>query len=385
MSPESAGSMTTNSPPIWDDLWRRLIHVLVHAACAASIVAFAPAVSALGWTVIALLFGWLDYRRLHGWDSINAHSKRFFGNVIRPWEYFRLCAPTWSLISLACLILACWALGFAKDIVALSAVFLAFSDPIAGLVRAGIAPTRRRWVRRVAGAAGFCPSAVLATRLFARAFPTCFVGHNVWAIAVVAGAGVAAVEALSCKRIDDNASIPAATTIVLLALLGSSRADLVAVSLLTLLLMLSMVLLNGSCTHRVGVAAIIVKDNKVLMMRRTHAPRIWAPPGGRLRAAEHPLAGLKREVSEECGLVVEPVRPVSIYMGDHQGDALLGVSIACRCVEGEPHLSEENSELLWVDPADYGSGPFRIDDTPALGEVEDYLAAVALVRKAEAR
>jgi 8-oxo-dGTP diphosphatase len=135
---------------------------------------------------------------------------------------------------------------------------------------------------------------------------------------------------------------------------------------------------NMSCTHKVGVAAVIVRDATVLMLQRTNPPLIWAPPGGRLEPGEDPILGLKREVMEECGLVIDALRPISIYQGTHEGETLLGISIVCRYVGGDLLLSNENSAFEWIDPFQYQRGPFQIGNIPVLGTQEDYALAVAI-------
>ena len=47
---------------------------------------------------------------------------------------------------------------------------------------------------------------------------------------------------------------------------------------------------------------------------------MWDVPGGFLEEGEHPLDGLRRELREETGLEVEPVRFVGVWM-DVYGDA----------------------------------------------------------------
>lgn len=59
-------------------------------------------------------------------------------------------------------------------------------------------------------------------------------------------------------------------------------------------------------TIRVGVSAIIVKDNKVLFGQRIskHGKHTWAPPGGHLEIGEDFSECTLREVREETGITV---------------------------------------------------------------------------------
>lgn len=56
---------------------------------------------------------------------------------------------------------------------------------------------------------------------------------------------------------------------------------------------------------RVGVGVIVVKDNALLLGKRTgsHGAETWAPPGGHLDFGETPDECAKRELLEETGLV----------------------------------------------------------------------------------
>jgi len=55
----------------------------------------------------------------------------------------------------------------------------------------------------------------------------------------------------------------------------------------------------------VGVTGIIFNDKKeILLFKHTYRAHAWSLPGGYLKAGEHPMEGLEREIKEESGLVV---------------------------------------------------------------------------------
>lgn len=72
---------------------------------------------------------------------------------------------------------------------------------------------------------------------------------------------------------------------------------------------------HGS-THmpRVGVAALVVRENKVLMIQRKHSHGAgnWSTPGGHLDWGEDPGKGAVRELLEETGVVMESPRLVAV-------------------------------------------------------------------------
>jgi 8-oxo-dGTP diphosphatase len=65
---------------------------------------------------------------------------------------------------------------------------------------------------------------------------------------------------------------------------------------------------------KVGVAAVIVRDNHLLLIRRkgAHGAGTWAVPGGHLEFGEDPAQCAIREVLEETGLVVSGPRCIAL-------------------------------------------------------------------------
>jgi len=67
---------------------------------------------------------------------------------------------------------------------------------------------------------------------------------------------------------------------------------------------------------RVAVKAFIIKDDKLLILKRAsddvQSPNIWEIPGGRLELGEDPILGLMREIREETGLYIKPQQPLSV-------------------------------------------------------------------------
>jgi len=60
---------------------------------------------------------------------------------------------------------------------------------------------------------------------------------------------------------------------------------------------------------RVGVGAVILDGDRVLLVRRGHAPAAgkWSLPGGLVHVGETTREAVVREVAEECGLAVRAV------------------------------------------------------------------------------
>ena len=101
------------------------------------------------------------------------------------------------------------------------------------------------------------------------------------------------------------------------------------------------------------VAAIIRRDNKILITRRfdhVHLPGYWEFPGGKVETNESLPAALEREILEELGVQISvhgelfavqheyPTRPVELHFFN------------CSIITGEPHPVEV-ADLRWVEPA----------------------------------
>jgi 8-oxo-dGTP pyrophosphatase MutT (NUDIX family) len=110
---------------------------------------------------------------------------------------------------------------------------------------------------------------------------------------------------------------------------------------------------------RPGVAAVIFDDGRILLQRRDDTGR-WGLPGGGVEPGESVRQALIREVREETGLVVEPLRLIGVYSdpAHHQivtypdGNVVHYVSSVFECTVRAGHLTcgEESLELDWFDP-----------------------------------
>ena len=57
---------------------------------------------------------------------------------------------------------------------------------------------------------------------------------------------------------------------------------------------------------RVGVGAVVLHDNRVLLVKRGRPPGVgkWSLPGGLVNLGETTREAVAREVREECGVAV---------------------------------------------------------------------------------
>jgi 8-oxo-dGTP diphosphatase len=63
---------------------------------------------------------------------------------------------------------------------------------------------------------------------------------------------------------------------------------------------------------RVGVGAVVIRDNKILLIKRGIAPSkgLWAIPGGNLELGETLREAAEREIMEETGVLIKAGDPV---------------------------------------------------------------------------
>ena len=72
---------------------------------------------------------------------------------------------------------------------------------------------------------------------------------------------------------------------------------------------------------QVAVGAIVIRDNKVLLVKRKQPPSegLWAIPGGRVELGETLQKAAEREVREETGVTVQTGNPVYTFDRGHRG------------------------------------------------------------------
>jgi len=112
-----------------------------------------------------------------------------------------------------------------------------------------------------------------------------------------------------------------------------------------------------------AVSAAIVRDGKVLIVRRARKPAlgIYTLPGGGVETGETLNEAVAREVREETALTIEPVALAGhreAIVRDAHGRIERHFVILCfaaRWLAGEPVLNEELDDARWLDPAELAS------------------------------
>lgn len=116
--------------------------------------------------------------------------------------------------------------------------------------------------------------------------------------------------------------------------------------------------------QRVAAKALIVNnEGKVLILREAdtyeEGTKIgkYGLPGGRINPGEKFFDGLTREVQEETGLEVKPIKP--LYVGEwfpvikDVQNHITAIFYACQATATDVKLSEEHDHYEWIEPEHY--------------------------------
>jgi 8-oxo-dGTP diphosphatase len=130
-----------------------------------------------------------------------------------------------------------------------------------------------------------------------------------------------------------------------------------------------------------AVSAAIIRDGKVLIVRRARAPArgVFTLPGGGVEAGETLHEAVAREVLEETGLVIEPIalaghREVIARDGDGKVERhFVILPFAARWLSGDVVLNEELAEAHWLKPAELAG----LTTTEGLAEIVQAAFALA--------
>ena len=129
---------------------------------------------------------------------------------------------------------------------------------------------------------------------------------------------------------------------------------------------------------QIAVGAIVIRDNKVLLVKRSLPPGkgLWAIPGGRVELGETLQEAVEREVREETGVTVRAGNPVYTFDLIERDDAecirfhYVIVDLVADHVSGEPNPGDDACEARWVTREE-------LHDLPASQTTKEVLRKVA--------
>lgn len=109
----------------------------------------------------------------------------------------------------------------------------------------------------------------------------------------------------------------------------------------------------------VGVGGVVVREGRALLIRRGKEPLYgrWTVPGGTVELGETLEEALVREMEEETGLRVEPIKLLTVFDRIHrEGERVVFhhviVDYLCRWRSGEARAASDALEVAWASAAD---------------------------------
>jgi ADP-ribose pyrophosphatase YjhB (NUDIX family) len=135
---------------------------------------------------------------------------------------------------------------------------------------------------------------------------------------------------------------------------------------------------------RLGCGAAIVIEDRILLIQRLHAPEAlhWGLPGGKVEWLEPVTAAVAREVLEELGITIDPVRLLCLcdQIDPAAGTHWLAPVYLVDAYGGEPRVMEPDKHAAF--------GWFALDALPkpltaATRMAMDFFALARLSRERE--
>lgn len=106
---------------------------------------------------------------------------------------------------------------------------------------------------------------------------------------------------------------------------------------------------------RVAVGAVIFKDDKVLLVKRSNPPAkgLWAIPGGKVLPGESLHDALKREIKEETGFRINVGDVVYVFdvIEKNQDEIAFHyviIDFICEYISGSLKAGDDAAEVRWI-------------------------------------
>ncbi len=117
---------------------------------------------------------------------------------------------------------------------------------------------------------------------------------------------------------------------------------------------------RGYATPKIDVRGAVIRDGRILLVQERSDGR-WCMPGGWADVGEVPSEMVVREVREESGFHVTPLKVIGVYDANREGSPVefyhaYKIVFGCKFTGGEARPSDETAAV----------GFFRSDDLPPL-------------------
>jgi 8-oxo-dGTP diphosphatase len=100
--------------------------------------------------------------------------------------------------------------------------------------------------------------------------------------------------------------------------------------------------------HIVATGGFVINSRGQVLLIRSPRYGDWEFPGGQVEEGETIPHALEREVFEETGIIVRVKLLVGIYSNIRK-PSIVNMDFICEYVSGEPKISEESTQVEWVD------------------------------------
>jgi ADP-ribose pyrophosphatase YjhB (NUDIX family) len=110
---------------------------------------------------------------------------------------------------------------------------------------------------------------------------------------------------------------------------------------------------------KIALKAIIVRDNKVLLLRDPRMTEvIWEIPGGRMNIDENQHEAVSREIMEELGINIKVGQVVHMeqFIQGNEGKRAFVIVFEATMIDVSQEIvmsPEEVCEIVWVDTDNY--------------------------------
>jgi 8-oxo-dGTP diphosphatase len=126
----------------------------------------------------------------------------------------------------------------------------------------------------------------------------------------------------------------------------------------------------------VGVGAVIVQENRVLLIRRGQPPLLgeWSLPGGVLECGETLREAVISEAGEETGLTVETGEMLGVYeriIRSEDGRVryhYVLIDFLCRRVSGDLKAASDAADVRWFKPEELDALNLRRDTSDVIAK-----------------
>lgn len=96
----------------------------------------------------------------------------------------------------------------------------------------------------------------------------------------------------------------------------------------------------------VSVAALVLKDRRVLLVQHNHPSKVWSLPGGYVEQEEDLASSVMREVKEECQVDINPIGIIAMrQLVKETRNELYIIFLAELVVDVEPHGANDEEIL----------------------------------------